>query len=86
MYLWIRILVTLLFTICVTIVLFVIKNRSNISVFIIIPVIASLLTKYTLGDWDKDYQFTILDIAYWISILSVSYCTICLLSKGFLFS
>ena len=73
MTLSIRILTTLLFSVIVSVLLFTLENRSNVSSFIIIPFIVALLAKYILGDWDSGYQWTILDIPYWISILGSSY-------------
>jgi hypothetical protein len=75
-----RIISTLLFSCFVTIILFFIENRSNISSLLIIPIIVSLLTKYVLGDWDKGFQWSLLDLAYWFSILSTSYSTLYFLS------
>jgi len=46
-----------------------------------IPILASLLTKYALGDWDKGFQLSLLDLVYWISILGTSYVTIRFLSS-----
>jgi len=59
--------------------LFLIENRSNLPSTLMIPVLASLLTKYVLGDWDTGYQYSLLDVAYWASILGTSYGTIQLL-------
>jgi hypothetical protein len=67
------ILTTLLFSIFASILLVNIKNQSNFPSYIMIPLIVALLTKYTLGDWDKGFQWTILDIPYWVSIIGSSY-------------
>jgi hypothetical protein len=80
MSLTIRILMTLLFSSVVTILLFFVENRSNLPSIIMIPLIASLLTKYALGDWDKGFQWSLLDIAYWASIVGTS-CIIVLSQK-----
>ena len=74
-----RIIATLLFTSLVTTGLFLVENRSNLPSTLMIPVLASLLTKYVLGDWDTGYQYSLLDVAYWTSILGTSYGTIQLL-------
>jgi len=76
----IRILMTLLFSSVVTILLFFVENRSNLPSIIMIPLIASLLTKYALGDWDNGFQWSLLDIAYWASIVGTS-CIIVLSQK-----
>lgn len=81
MILSIRIFYTILFSIFSTAVLINIKNYSNISSYIIIPLIVALLTKYILGDWDTGLSWTILDILYWFSIVGSSYGVIYILSK-----
>ena len=80
MQLYTRIVVTLLFVIIVTFILFHIENKSNISSTIVIPILVSLITKYIIGDWDTGFQFTFLDILYWISLLGISYSTILFLN------
>jgi ACR3 family arsenite efflux pump ArsB len=83
MLLWIRILTTVLFSIFASILLLNVKNQSNFSPYIIIPLIVALLTKYSIGDWDKGFQWTILDISYWICIIGSSYGVVYLLTtKG----
>lgn len=81
MILQVRILITILFTIVASIVLFIIPNYSNFSSFIMIPLIVSLLTKYIVGDWDKGYKYTISDIFYWLSIIGTSYGVVYILSN-----
>lgn len=63
-----KILFTCIFVILSTYTLLQFKNNSNISKFIIIPIIIAPLTKYILGDWDEGYQYTISDLFYWLSI------------------
>jgi hypothetical protein len=81
MLLPLRIFITLLFSSIMTILLFFVENRSNLPSILIIPIIVSILTKYILGDWDKGFQWSLLDFAYWTSILGTSYITICLLNQ-----
>jgi hypothetical protein len=81
MLLWIRILITVLFSIFVSILLFNVKNQSNFSPYVMIPLIVASLTKYTLGDWDEGYKWTILDIPYWASIIGSSYGVVYVLSN-----
>jgi hypothetical protein len=83
MSLTIRIILTLLFSSIATILLLFVENRSNLPSIVMIPLIASLLTKYALGDWDKGFQWSLLDIAYWISVLGTSY--IIVLSQKLIF-
>lgn len=70
------ILTTILFSMIVSILLFFVENRSNLPSVLMIPVLVSLLTKYVLGDWDKGFQWSLSDIAYWASIFGTSYATI----------
>ncbi len=72
---------TLLFVVLTTIVLTKIENKSNFPSWITIPYLTSLLTKYAMGDWDLGYQFTVLDLGYWVSIFGVSYITFLAMEK-----
>ena len=56
-----------------TILLFCIKNKSNFSKFITIPIIVAMLTKYIVGDFDNGYTWSMSDVFYWIYIFSLSY-------------
>jgi hypothetical protein len=76
MNLALRIFLTLLFAMSVTVGLLVLDNRSNVPSIVILPILVSLLTKYVLGDWDSGFQFSLLDVPYWISILGTSYVTV----------
>jgi hypothetical protein len=73
------IIITIFFSIIASILLFFVENRSNLPSVLMIPVIVSLLTKYVLGDWDKGFQWSLSDIAYWASIFGTSYVTISIL-------
>jgi hypothetical protein len=77
----IKIISTLLFVIVVTILLSFIKNKSNFSSNLMIPIIVSLLTKYVMGDYDVGFVWSKLDIFYWISVLGVSYGILRVLEK-----
>ncbi|MBI90023.1 MAG: hypothetical protein CMG60_08050 [Candidatus Marinimicrobia bacterium] len=66
-----------------TILLNNIKNKSNFSKFIIIPVIVAMLTKYIVGDLDSGYTWSVIDIFYWLYIFVLSY--ILLLSMDYKF-
>jgi hypothetical protein len=81
MKLEVRIITTILFVVITTTLLFFIENRSNIPSVIIIPILVSILTKYMLGDWDRGYRFTLIDIFYWVSILTGSYATLIILES-----
>ena len=71
----------LTYTIVYTLILASIKNRSNFKKIYIIPIIVSLLVKYTLGDIDKGYQYSVLDIVYWIGLLTLSSTVVFLYEK-----
>jgi hypothetical protein len=78
----IRLALSLLFPIVVTIALFFVENRSNLPAEVMIPIIVSLLTKYVLGDWDEGFQWSFSDVAYWASLLGTSYGIVRLLKTG----
>lgn len=78
--LWGRIFTTMLFSAVTSAILVTIINRSNLSPMLIIPLIVALLAKYVLGDWDEGYQWTLLDIPYWASILGPSYLVVYLMT------
>ena len=71
---------TIGFTILITILFLIIPNKSNFPKEIVIPILVAGITKYSLGDWDKKYKWTHLDILYWISIIGASVVTIYLSS------
>jgi hypothetical protein len=59
-------------SIFLTILLLFIKNESNFNDYIIIPLITSLVIKYTFGDFDIGYQWTKSDIFYWVILIVTS--------------
>ena len=75
-----KIINTIGFTIFITILFLMIPNKSNFPKEVMIPILVAGITKYSLGDWDKKYIWTHLDILYWISIISASVVTIYLSS------
>jgi hypothetical protein len=72
---------TILFVIVASLILVNFDNKSNFPTVIMIPLIVSGLTKYVLGDWDKDYQWSYLDVFFWISTIGTSYFTILLFKR-----
>jgi hypothetical protein len=76
-----QIIKTILFVITTSIVLLFIPNKSNFNSLIIIPIIVGLLTKYSLGDWDKGFIWSSNDIVYWITLFGTSYLTILLIKN-----
>lgn len=65
-----------LFAATLTYILKKIPNQSNFRKVLIIPVIVVLMTKYTLGDFDKGYQWSPSDAFFSLFVLAVSYVTI----------
>ena len=56
------------------------ENLYGSSQYDFVVVLVAGITKYSLGDWDKKYKWTHLDILYWISIIGASVVTIYLSS------
>jgi uncharacterized membrane protein YeiH len=61
---------TLFLTICITLVISFIPNKSNFNSYYIIPFIVFLLIKYSVGDWSNK------NILYLCSIIFVSLCSL----------
>jgi len=74
-------LFTLIFVCFCSIFFLFIPNKSNFPTIIYIPLLVSLLTKYVVGDWDKNFQWSYLDFLYWISTIGTSFLTIILLKR-----
>tara|TARA_E500000178_G_C16673223_1_gene595991 strand:+ start:34 stop:282 length:249 start_codon:yes stop_codon:yes gene_type:complete len=72
---------TFLSTVFLSLLLFMFRNKSNFAPEYIIPIIVALLVKYLLGDWDKGYTWSSLDIQYWLFILIISYITIIIIKN-----
>ena len=67
------VLQTLAFVAIVSAALSFVPNRSNFPTAVVCALIAALLAKYVLGDWDEGYSYTTTDIIYWGSIGAVGY-------------
>lgn len=76
-----KIIITCILSILLSIILFLIPNKSNYSRYFMIPIIVILLIKYTLGDWDKGYIYTYKDILFYFILGLISIVTIYLLNK-----
>lgn len=74
-------LFTLIFVCFCSIFFLFIPNKSNFPTIIYIPLLVSLLTKYVVGDWDKNFQWSYIDVFYWISTIGTSFLTIILLKR-----
>lgn len=64
-----------------TLLFFNIPNKSNFPKKYIIPIIVSLIIKYSLGDLDKGYNYTIYDVYYWFMILFIPYAVVLYLER-----
>jgi hypothetical protein len=64
-----------------TLLFFNIPNKSNFPKKYIIPIIVSLIIKYSLGDLDKGYNYTICDVYYWFMILFIPYAVVLYLEQ-----
>tara|TARA_B100001287_G_C22558866_1_gene470439 strand:- start:630 stop:887 length:258 start_codon:yes stop_codon:yes gene_type:complete len=64
---------TLILSSLITFGLLCINNKSNYPTSIYVPLLVALLVKYILGDWDKGYKWTYLDLFYWTFIIAFSY-------------
>ncbi len=62
-----------------TIIFTKIPNKSNFPREYIIPIIMSLIIKYSIGDLDKGYRWSYSDIFYWGYILGLSYVLVLLI-------
>jgi hypothetical protein len=67
-----KILYTIIAVIIITCILNYIPNKSNFPKIVIIPILTAGLIKYSLGDWDKGYTWSIYDLFYWLFILILS--------------
>lgn len=76
------IVTTVVFVVIITMILMYVENKSNLPSALIIPILVALLTKYVLGDWDRGFQWTALDIVYWMSILGISYGVVYWMQRG----
>jgi hypothetical protein len=76
-----KILITCILSILLSIILYFIPNKSNYSQYFMIPIIVILLIKYTMGDWDEGYIYTMKDIYYYFIIISISMINIYILKN-----
>jgi len=78
---WEKIAFIILITSVLTLFFFCIPNKSNFPKKYVIPIIVSLIVKYSLGDFDKGYNYTFSDIYYWFIILFIPYLIVVYLEK-----
>ncbi len=70
---WLKILLISVVAVVLTLIFLIIPNKSNFPNRIMIPLIVSLIIKYSMGDLDRGYSWTMSDILYWATILLVPY-------------
>ena len=68
-----KIIIIIFFTSILTLIFLNIPNKSNFPKKIMIPILVSLIIKYSIGDLDKGYNYTTLDILYWFLIIFIPY-------------
>jgi len=76
-----KIILISLIALILTLLFLNIPNKSNFPKKYIIPIIVSLIIKYSFGDLDKGYGYTISDIYYWLIILLIPYIVVVYLEK-----
>ena len=76
-----KIIDCLLIAILITIIFFIIPNKSNISKYFIVPLIVALSIKYIYGDWDTGSKYSLSDISYFLAIFVISIITLKLLDS-----
>ena len=69
-------------TIIASLVLSIAPNKSNFPDEIAIPVVATLISKLTIGDWDEGYQWSASDVVYWPVLLLAGFLTVKVLKSG----
>lgn len=70
---WLKILLISVVAIVLTLIFLMIPNKSNFPNRIMIPLIVSLIIKYSIGDLDRGYRWSTSDLLYWTIILLVPY-------------
>ena len=71
-----KLLLVSIVALILTVVIFYIPNKSNFPKKYMIPIIVSIIIKYSFGDLDNGYQYTISDVYYWFNILFIPYITV----------
>ena len=75
------IIITIILTILVTTIFFILPNKSNIKDVFIVPLIVALIVKYIFGDWDKGSVYSRSDVIYFLLIILVSILSLKILQK-----
>jgi hypothetical protein len=78
---WKQFVIISVLALFLTLLFFYIPNKSNFPKKYMIPIIVSLIIKYSLGDLDKGYSYTVRDVYYWFIILFISYAVVLYLER-----
>jgi hypothetical protein len=78
---WKQIVIISVLAVFLTLLFFHIPNKSNFPKKYMIPIIVSLIIKYSLGDLDRGYSYTVSDIYYWFIILFIPYAIVLYLER-----
>lgn len=78
---WCKIIKISFVAIILAILFYYIPNKSNFPKKYIIPIIVSLIIKYSIGDLDRGYTYTFSDLYYWFIILFIPYIVVIYLDK-----
>jgi hypothetical protein len=78
---WKQLVIISVIAIFLTLLFFYIPNKSNFPKKYMIPIIVSLIIKYSLGDLDKGYSYTVSDVYYWFMILFIPYAVVLYLER-----
>ena len=76
-----KIILSCIISILLSIIIYLIPNKSNYSKYFMIPVMVILIIKYTFGDWDKGYIYTYKDILFYLVLGLISIITVYILNK-----
>ena len=78
---WKQLVIISVLALFLTLLFFYIPNKSNFPKKYMIPIIVSLIIKYSLGDLDKGYSYTVSDVYYWFMILFIPYAVVLYLER-----
>ena len=78
---WKQLVIISILAVFLTLLFFYIPNKSNFPKKYMIPIIVSLIIKYSIGDLDKSYSYTVSDVYYWFMILFIPYAVVLYLER-----
>jgi hypothetical protein len=65
-----------------TLIFLQVPNKSNYPKEYFIPFMVALIAKYSIGDLDENFKWSISDIFYWLYILSLPYLIILYVNRN----